>query len=90
MEVKPAFSDSLEIKITEHSFGFRGNIELEQKGFLAVATTGVNGLYRAWHQRLNKTWKAGSAGVCTIVSLMFLAFITYSNVKISYNRVITG
>ena len=70
-------------------FLLRGLDNIKAETFMVATAFNLRSLYRAWHRRLNKTWKAGHAEVCTFVSALFLAFITYSDVKISENRVIT-
>ena len=57
------------------------NIKAET--FMLATAFNLRSLYQAWHRRLNKTWKAGYAGIATFLSGPFLAFIGYCNVDIS-------
>ena len=69
-------------------FLLRGLNNIKAETLMVATAFNLRSLCRAWRQRLNKTWEAGFTVVCTFVSVLFLAFITYNDAKISENRVI--
>ena len=70
-------------------FLLRGLNNIKAEIFMVATAFNLRTLYRAWRWRLNKTWKAWSAGVCTFFSVLFLALMGYSDVEMSDNMVIT-
>jgi hypothetical protein len=70
-------------------FLLRGLDNIKAETFMVATVFNLRSLYRVWHRRWSKTWKAGTTSVCTFVSGLFLVFITYIDTKIAANRVIT-
>lgn len=70
-------------------FLLRGLENIKAEIVMLATAFNLRSLYRAWRQRLNKTWKAWSAGACTCVSVLYLVFMGYSDVEMSDNMVIT-
>jgi transposase len=64
-------------------FLLRGLDNIKAEVIMVATAFNLRSLYQAWHRRLNKTWKAGYAGIATFLSGPFLAFIGYCNVDIS-------
>ena len=70
-------------------FLLRGLDNIKAEIFMVATAFNLRSLYRVWHRQWNKTWKTGSAEVCTFASWLFLAFNIYIDTKISENGVIT-
>ena len=66
-------------------FLLRGLNNIKAESIMVATAFNLRSLCRAWRQRLNKTWEAGFTVVCTFVSVLFLAFITYNDAK--YQRI---
>ena len=70
-------------------FLLRGLDNIKAEAFVVATAFSLRSLFRGLHRQWNKTWKAGFAEVCTLISWLFLAFNIYIDIKISENGVIT-